>query len=75
MRGVVVVFQYQVNVAFVTERFPDGLGQLTQNIGIGIVENSIHDVKSQTIDAILLKIERIVNEVVAHGPEMKAFVE
>src|SRR5437773_1196666 len=69
MRGVVVVFQYQVNVAFVTERFPDGLGQLTQNIGIGIVENSVHGVKSQTIDAIFVKpIERIVNEVVAHGP-------
>jgi hypothetical protein len=37
MRGVVVVFRYQVNVAFVTERFPDGLGQLTQNIGVVII--------------------------------------
>src|SRR6266568_2452427 len=73
MRGIVVVFQYQVNVAFVTERFPDGLGQLTQNIGIGIVENSMHGVKSQTINAIFLKpVERIMNEVVAHRPAARS---
>src|SRR6266478_9293504 len=69
MGGVVVVFQYQVDVAFMTERFPDCLGQLTQNIGFGIVENSMHGVKPQSIDAIFLKpIKGVVNKVVADGP-------
>src|SRR4029077_3960847 len=68
MCGIVVVFQYQVNVAFVTERFPDGLGQLSQNVWFGIVENGMPGFKPQPIDAIFLKpIERIVNEVIAHG--------
>jgi anti-sigma regulatory factor (Ser/Thr protein kinase) len=36
-------------------------------------KNRIHGVKSQTIDAIFLKpIERILNEVVAHGPAARS---
>src|ERR1700739_4096807 len=68
MGGVVVVFQYQVHLAFMTERFPDGVGQLTQNIGLGMGENRMHGVKAQPLDAIFLEpIKGVVNKVVADG--------
>src|SRR5579864_2764212 len=61
--GVVSVLEHQVNLPFGSESFPNSLGELQQNVRLGVVNDGMHGVKTQAVEVIFLQpVKRVVNE-------------
>ena len=63
-----LVLQHEMDLALGAEMAAHAARQLAQDVGFRRVDDRVHGVEPQAVEAVLLQpVERVVDEVVAHG--------